>query len=186
MPTPLVASTVKAAGILAATPAAAGLISVFVASVKGAWKVMLHNKGYTAAALLLSVAVVGIGTGIVLSQAHKPDKQASKKVATHTTSGTAKATVAQGKKADKNERGRCQGKNSRSWRESGIAWATKRTERFSTVNRRSGTCGTQYLFFQLNTPTGNSVQFDWSRKAVGQTACAAPFKIDCTTRPRGN
>src|SRR5262249_4370232 len=74
VPAPLVGSTVKAATLLAAgQAAAAGLISPQVAALtEGVMKAMLLTKLKRSAAMLLALITLGLGVGVVLSQAPPP------------------------------------------------------------------------------------------------------------------
>ncbi len=101
MPTALVSSTIKAASLLAAGQAAAtGVISVKVAALtEGVMKTMLFTKLKMATAVLLVVALVGIGGGSLpcwtaAAQDAKPAPQ----------EGQGTAAVAQDAKAARGER----------------------------------------------------------------------------------
>jgi RNA polymerase sigma factor (sigma-70 family) len=68
VPTSLVASTVKAANLLAAGQAAAGVIPAQVSAlVEGALKTMLYDKLLKGTAILLLVVAFGTGAGLALS-----------------------------------------------------------------------------------------------------------------------
>jgi RNA polymerase sigma factor (sigma-70 family) len=76
VPTSVLSSTIKAASSLAAGPAAAGVISVKVAVLtEGVLKAMFVTKLKTATAVLLTVALVGIGGGATALLAGDEDGQ---------------------------------------------------------------------------------------------------------------
>ena len=82
VPTSLVSSTIKAATSLAAGQAAAGVISVKVAVLtEGVLKAMFVTKLQTAAAVLLMVALAGIGGGAMALLAGDGDGQVTAGVA---------------------------------------------------------------------------------------------------------
>jgi len=74
MPIPLVEATIRAADLMAAGQAA-GVISAHVATLmEGVLKVMLVNKIKTALAVMMLIAVAGIGTGGWLYETHAADQ----------------------------------------------------------------------------------------------------------------
>jgi RNA polymerase sigma factor (sigma-70 family) len=76
MPIPLVEATIRAADLMAAGQAAGAISSHVAILMEGVLKVMLLNKIKTALAVMMLIAVAGIGTGGWLYETHAADQGA--------------------------------------------------------------------------------------------------------------
>ncbi len=187
VPTSLVASTVKAASLLAAGQAASGLISAQVAVLmEGALKTMLLNKVLNTTAILLMVAVCATGTGLVLSHASGAAKQQNATPAHQATSeAKAEAPAApQGQGAAKEvdvakELEKLKGV----W----VCMGYERDGEEQVGQQASEAMWNETLLFQASTlkVKDDWVSMSWERKGVGQTSAGAVFKLRPTTTPKG-